>query len=123
MHVGIADQRCERQATDEFICAGGAGFRPQDGRDIGVTAGIVFIVRELAKDLGEIFHVIRRPRGARSKRSTASARPGRRAASGGSPWISEMGDETRGWNLYACGTRQLQHHILVFGNASSFHLQ
>ena len=57
MHVGVADDHGEHEAADKFHDGLLAGFRPQDGRDIGIAVDAVLVIGKLPEHLREILHV------------------------------------------------------------------
>ena len=75
MHVGIADQRVERQAADEFGDVRVRSLRADDLRDVAVTRPLVLVGRIDPEDLRKILDVNGPLPGTRSKRSIASAFP------------------------------------------------
>jgi hypothetical protein len=57
VHVGIADQNREDEATDEFICVCFPGRSREHGGDVGVATMAVFVLWEQPERLRKILHV------------------------------------------------------------------
>ena len=54
MHIGVADQRVEDEAPDEFGDAGIAGFAGEHAGDQAIGSALIFLVGIDAKDLRKI---------------------------------------------------------------------
>src|SRR5207302_9639169 len=57
MHIGVANYNGEHNATDKLRDGVLTRFCPQDGRDVGIAAKVVLVVRILPEHLREILHV------------------------------------------------------------------
>src|SRR5256885_828888 len=57
MHVGIADQHGKNHPTDKLVGGFLAGFRPENGSDIGIAAAPVLVIGKEPEHLREILHV------------------------------------------------------------------
>src|SRR5438552_18456880 len=87
MHVGIADQHGKDQPTDKLVGGFLAGFRPENGSDIGIAAAPVLVIGKQPEHLREILHVHGAAAGDAVDRSTARAVPPAVLTSCGSPFM------------------------------------
>src|ERR1700730_14470006 len=116
MHVGVPDQHGENKSSDKLKGGFLSGFCPENRGDVGVTAAAIFGVRKKPKDLCKIL---------RGNWLTTGNSVEPFDSDGGASFRPHLvrealdfcdGDKTVVRHSNTDTSRELKHHIFVFGN-------